>query len=475
MPVGVGQIPPLPGSLRARSIRLRRPTHHRLRHLFLIYITGLCLITGLCFGACTGQVVGAASDSKDGSLVDASPGRDLQYVGPRRPQCTGREATITGTVFAPNGIDPVPGATIFVPSEIPELFAQGVRCEVCGTIGNGTANWWTTTSAADGTFSLEGVCPGKRQLVFQNGRFRRLLHITVDDNQTVQLTAEQSRLPRQAAEFNHIDAVPRIAVATGDYDKMECVLRRMGLADEAFDLYHATALYGDPHKPKPPPFIDLVNDLEKMKTYNIIFINCTDNTYEDQLRLQTVRNNIDAYVRSGGRLYVTDWSYDWIEQITSMSDFIDFEPGLSASGPEPFDWASIGAGGLDLRATIKDTGLNQWLQNFPGTVTTGKARIQHFARGWAVMHSIGEETKLWVEGPVSSELGGISNELRPLTVSFNFENCGKIVFSSYHTEGRDEFDRKVDYPDYCDANASPQDRILEYLIFDIANCIRPIE
>ena len=64
-------------------------------------------------------------------------------------------------------------------------------------------------------------------------------------------------------------------------------------------------------------------------------------------------------------------------------------------------------------------------------------------------------------------------------MTYNFKNCGKILFSSYHTEGRDDelglFPDPKPYPQYCGASASPQDRILEYLIFDIANCVKPIQ
>ena len=54
------------------------------------------------------------------------------------------------------------------------------------------------------------------------------------------------------------------------------------------------------------------------------------------------------------------------------------------------------------------------------------------------------------------ELVGISG-VRPLTVTFNFKNCGKILYSSYHTEGRDDeiqFGAKA-FPNYCGAQASP--------------------
>ena len=58
-------------------------------------------------------------------------------------------------------------------------------------------------------------------------------------------------------------------------------------------------------------------------------------TFESELTKQLVRKNITDYVQAGGRLYVTDWSYDWIEQVETFSPFIDFEPGKSNTAPEP--------------------------------------------------------------------------------------------------------------------------------------------
>jgi hypothetical protein len=209
-----------------------------------------------------------------------------------------------------------------------------------------------------------------------------------------------------------------------------------------------------------------------MKKYNIIFINCTANTFESELTKQLVRKNISDYVQAGGRLYVTDWSYDWIEQVETFSPFIDFEPGPSDAKPEPKDKAAKGADGLKISATIKDPLLKDWLGNFPGAITSGRSHIEHFLINWVMMHKLGANTKLWVEGQVKSQDGSIQG-VKPLTVTFAFKNCGKILFTSYHTEGREKEILPSAFPQYCGTAFSPQDRILEFLIFDIASCIKP--
>ncbi len=416
-----------------------------------------------------------------GGAQDSGAGGGEGSVDPFRPSCPGEETTITGTVLAPNGKDPVPGASVFIPASVPELFPPDVKCEVCGTLGN-SANLWFTTSKPDGTFTLDGVCPGQRFVVFQNGRFRRVIQIEVPPKQALAVPANLSRLPNKNAEQHPADAIPKIAVATGDYDKMECVLRKMGLADGSYDLYEGAAVLGGIGSY--PEFKSLVGDLNKMKQYNIIFINCTRNTFEKELENPAIRQNIQQYVQSGGRLYVTDWSYDWIEQVETLAPFLDFEPEKSAATPEEVDKAALGEIGLQLQATIKQPQLAEWLALFPNTVSGDKAHIEHFLDGWVMIRpqaDLHEDVKVWVEGDVYSAAasGHDIRGIRPLTVTFNFENCGKILFSSYHTAGRDDelqpFPMPKPFPQYCQPSFSPQDRILEYLIFDIANCVEPIK
>jgi len=419
----------------------------------------------LWLGGCAGQTFdlgdSGAPTPDQGRFPTSDQGGP---VGPRRPTCPGQASTITGTVF--------------VPSRKPELFPPNVKCEACGSLGT-AYNFWTATTRWNGAFTLSGVCPGKRTLIFQNGRFRRMIQVNLPARTTYKVPPDQSRLPRQNGEFgNPGNAIPKIAVATGDYDKMECVLLKMGLPRGKFDLYEGARLLKS--TPARPLFSGLVRDLARLKTYNILFINCTDNTFETELKNSKVVKNLADYVSAGGRLYVTDWSYDWIEQVTTLSKYIDFEPGPSGDAPEPMNKAALGQKGLKVQADIKDKGLMQWLTLFHGAVHNGKALVQHFLARWVIINRVHKDAKVWVDGVIRSRKGDIQGR-RPLTVTFNFKSCGKVLYSSYHTEGRDDELKGYPYvaakpfPQYCGQSMSPQDRILEYLIFDIANCIKPIK
>src|SRR5262249_41572758 len=136
---------------------------------------------------------------------------------------------ISGKVTAPNGLDPVYQALVFVPAKLVE-FPQGAQCEVCNDPSGGTPIVSATT-AVDGTFTLTNV-PATTQVpvVVQKGRFRKVSYLDVGACADNPLSADQSRLPRDQSEGD----LPKMAVGVGDYDQIECVLRSIGLGDGEF-------------------------------------------------------------------------------------------------------------------------------------------------------------------------------------------------------------------------------------------------
>src|SRR5690606_10500204 len=138
-------------------------------------------------------------------------------------------------VYMPNGTVPVQGALVYVPKTSANIptFSSTVSCERCDAQVPPTAVAYAI-SATDGSFMLNGVPAGNVPVVIQVGRFRRKIDGNVTACQNVQLTPQQSRLPKKHNEFNAYDHIPKIAVVTGLVDAMECVLRRMGIDDDQF-------------------------------------------------------------------------------------------------------------------------------------------------------------------------------------------------------------------------------------------------
>ena len=378
---------------------------------------------------------------------------------------------VDGRVFAPNGVDPIAGASIYVPTNTEE-FPPGVSCDVCN---QGFASCRQVFSGPDGSFSLTGVPAGHTEIDIQKGRFRRKLMVDVACGHN-SLTPDQSRLPRNSSEGD----IPRIAVANGEWDKLECVLRKIGLDAQAIDIFNHSDDYNESGR---PDFGALVQNFAMLSQYDIVFINCTDNMLESYLSDPATKTNLKNYVAMGGRLYITDWSYDHIEQVPEWAPLVCWEPTSSSctGGPEPMHAAALGADSLEVDATIEDQGMADWLSRVGATNPNGTVHITHFLAEWVMQRSnVQPMVKEWVKGPVRSMDGTVNGEL-PLTITFDYNSCGRVLYSSYHTLGRDldtcgglgQTSTCV-FPGYCDSNPlSPQERILEFLIFEISTCVNP--
>jgi hypothetical protein len=111
-----------------------------------------------------------------------------------------------------------------------------------------------------------------------------------------------------------------IVVISGDYDEFDKVLEATGNPD--YDLVNGQT--GE-------ELVDFLSDVENLNQYEKVFF--TGGHLEEDIFYDTdgdgdptviygVQDSIRAYVEGGGKLYVTDWSYDVIEAV--WPDHIDF-------------------------------------------------------------------------------------------------------------------------------------------------------
>ena len=75
------------------------------------------------------------------------------------------------------------------------------------------------------------------------------------------------------------------------------------------------------------------------------------------------------------------------------------------------------------------------------------------------------KTKTWVQGPADGY------GTRPLTVTFDYKTCGRVHYSTYNTEPDGVVNDAARWPNNCKANFTPQERLLEFLFFNIAACV----
>ncbi len=367
-------------------------------------------------------------------------------------------AHLKGKVYSPQGVLPISGALVYLTGSAPAPFPDHVFCDRCVQLSKGTPY---TLSNPDGSFDLGAYSTGKYQLVVEKGQFRRVRTINVTAG-TVNVPKDDTTLPKKTDLSVH-DEIPKMAVLQGAWDAIEVSLAKFGLAQ----LEPGPFNLGVQVKPGTASF-DIINDsrlaflsdYSRLSQYHIVFLPCDNNsggTTCDDLTSgdATVKQNVQKFVAAGGKIYVTDYSYDYVRQ--PFPGYLDWANETSAIG------SACLSGEYDANATVLDPGMKAWL------AASGVTSFQ-VKQSWTIIDKVnpvkttdvdGNPTtvtpKVWVQGAVPN-YGD-----KPTTVSFP-RACGRVMFSTYHTEAGGA---TVSSP------LLPQEAALLYVLLEVDVCIQP--
>lgn len=380
---------------------------------------------------------------------------------------------LSGIILAPDGSTPIAGATVYVPVNASASVKSGFSVDTVSCPEPDEAYIVYTCTGSDGSFVLDitQVAPTTFVVRVRKGSFQ--IDYNVDRNSTPGNLGSIT-LPSDPSE-----GAGNFAVVTGTWDRMEDILAKIGMGElnsdgmlilgtEKFDLYDGDYTLDDADYPE---FTELFEDDAEtgnpvIENYDIVFINC-GNSYEYTILYDSSKMAIlREYVNGGGKLYVTDLSYDYVEQI--FPEYIDFygSDDVAETEPESMDDAQVGESGITSNATINDSQLTAWLQTVlcqGGAClnTDGTVHIAGFLGGWAVINGAhpaqASEVKIWITGPVQwyDWESGDGIGVKPLTLTF-IHGMGKVLYTSYHTE---EENPSTDF--------WPQERVLQYLVFEL--------
>ena len=303
---------------------------------------------------------------------------------------TNAKTTLRGVVYDPIGRTPIPNVTVYVPNnEVTQLsVATQATCDTCESLISGSPIA-IVLSDARGRFTLPNVPVDTRfPLVVQTGRWRRQFTIgaipagatrwvgdctagtntagnssgdcsVVENEPGAVVTAKRLRLPRTQRRCagklcGGEGDIPKIALIMADADPLQCLLRRIGVAESEMTAssgpgrIHLFNHNGMQIADGQNGFGDggLLEDAEQLKAYaallapcdynhNTVFDSPTDsytgsiyrsgpsyNSPPNPTASLTERANVKAYLDEGGRLFTSHW--------LSM-DFIH----LNYSPPEP--------------------------------------------------------------------------------------------------------------------------------------------
>jgi hypothetical protein len=401
--------------------------------------------------------------------------------------------TITGTVWAPGNAPgmvpsgheiPMFGALVYLSSTRPEPIPQSTYCDRCSEPPNSHV-----LSDHRGAFTFANVVPDTYWLVIQKGQFRLEQQVDVAAG-TLELTASQTTIP-STHDPDGGAWLPRIAMAVGNYDALEDILCKMGIgtvdasggcvaADAAakMDIFsNGGSGFGGMHR---GTLTDLVGDVDTLLDYHIVFIPCASTSNTDALDSQANLQNLRDFVAAGGKLYVTDQSGEWMdnvfpEQITLAGAATDTPASAYDRDTDTWDPNQFGhADGTFYDSDdgeVVDSDLRSWLDDQMGPTAAGGIE-QYDADQFDVVGNwnaiaaltsvevgvdgngapVYDEPRSWIVG---SDGAGPK---RPLTVTFEPAGCGRVLFSTYHTT------------DTTHMGLVPQERALLYLVMEIGVC-----
>jgi hypothetical protein len=427
----------------------------------------------------------------DGNGPDAGPGGDTS------PCVT----SISGTVYAPNGTLPLYGVNVYIPSTDIGDFTDGLQCSKCSDAlpGNPVVQ---TTSNEGGHFELDGVPPGVNvPVVITVGKWRRVVTVpSVSMCQGVPLTAADTSLPKSADDLTpntqRVD-MPHIAISTGGADSLECLAKRLGIADKEITTAGETGhihMYSDLQSmgvgvsqfdagfDGGAKFADSQtlwgNDTDpgKLSNYDVVLLSC-EGQQAPETKFQTSMDHLKAYADAGGRVFLSHWQNIWIEGSTTTvgktqkpavwGDLAQFDD----QGADPDD-PTLDT--IDEFHNPKGMSFASWMLD-PGVGGSGTRDqiVVHSARATAKAVD-NTRAERWVNlVTATSSKPQVFQFTTPAEMPAD-QRCGKVVFSDMHVSGDAGFD--VTYPASCGTTTelSPQEKALAFMFFDISSCVGPI-
>jgi hypothetical protein len=439
---------------------------------------------------CTECADGAACG---GEIANVCPGTGGPGCTKRQcdvAQCPdGGTTSLSGTVYDPAGVNPIYNAVVYVPNddaldEIP----TGAACDRCGATASGNPVTATLTDT-QGRFVLKGVPTGKNvPLVVQVGKWRRVATIAnVPSCVDTPVAKDAIRLPRTQAEGH----LPLIAMSTGNADALECLLRRIGIADSEFTtdtgggrvhLYAGGIENGEGEGTKSfnggaafPRATSLWSSTAKMAGYDMLLLSCegaSNGAIKDPYL-----GNMETYLNAGGRVFFSHMHFYWLREGSAAVQDTATYIGAGDKLPEPVT-------GFINTTFPKGAALADWFY-FVNQMTVPRGQLVINKEGQHSVTAVKAPTQDWITVPANP--GGSGDDKEPAIQYMTFNTplaaaedakCGRAVFTDLHinssagTAGGDNSDPGKPFPTECKTNGlTPQGQVLEFMFYDLSSCV----
>jgi hypothetical protein len=413
------------------------------------------------------------------------------------PKCSGNlGTTVSGKVFDPSGKNPVYGAFVYIPDQPDSLapISQGPG-NLCGRCvqpsGNPVAG---AVTGSDGSFVIKQAPAGKQiPLVAQLGKWRRMTLVDINtpcgDNP---ITDSDLRLPRSRSDGQKA-SLPHIAIAAGAGDRVQCLLRRMGVDVAEFtnpdgpgsvNIYNQpSALGADPSGRYDatlnsgaafPDAATFWSDINQLAKYDVVVLACGGNAAATDPTRTTpnpitdaAKANMVKYLSSGGRVLGEHYHSAWIRSYPARSSQQTTAPVPSPLGADVATWhpyvestdasGSAVAAGSSILAQIdtsftKGRDFANWLVAANAAQAAGTLLLKGEVKRTAVDElAATPSAQRWIYQPASAEDPQGAAEFTHF-LSFNMTSggqlvdrrstdstnlCGRFVYTGLHVDSAD--------------------------------------
>ncbi len=347
--------------------------------------------------------------------------------------------TVLGKACAPSG-EVLSGATVTI---------EGFDCD-----GNPYSD--TAQTDSSGEYEFDNVPSGQQTLTISTGSFNRRQTIVVQAGQTLDLTTAAAKVCLDGGSV-------KIAVIDGAYDDVGGILDDLQLQ---YDTKGDDQVGGSIFNPQPPSSYGFLMDLNAMKQYDIIFINCGElwNVLQQTAPndVPTIVANLKSFVEAGNSLYLADWEHPFLEHM--YPDAVDFH-----GDDTNVNDARMGYAPQTITADVVSPGLqaalghNQATIDFPHDPSANPPIINN---NWIIADGVGAGATIHLSGdaqlcqqPFGSGFSGCDTpgNTQPdavLLMSFKTPGDGTIIFTAFHNERQTSLNQDMD-------------KILKYLIFQL--------
>jgi hypothetical protein len=386
------------------------------------------------------------------------------------PRCETGTTTLSGTAVTGASVnpDPVYQALVFIPNITPGTqlppFIDGPSCTQCIPLTTDEMVAGALTGP-DGTFTLHDVPAGTGiPLVVQLGHWRYQTTVDIQPCVDNPLPLGIARLPRTHAE----GSIPLTAISTGRVDALECIFRKMGVADTEFSnpagagrihLYRLNGATYDATTPTQDALVGATPGGGSWNRYDQILFPCEGQpTNESAIALE----NFVDYTNKGGRVFATHFSYTWLYTNGAFATAGQWQVDQPAP-PDPL------IANVDT-STPKGADFATWLRVVGALSNETPAQVsiadpRHDLN--AVSPTAGGQRWIYADTPPLVQHMTIETP-----VSAPGQACGRVIFSDFHVA--DGSNMGVTFPNECGPSfRTAQEKILEFMLLDLASCGPP--